>query len=96
MSRRALTLGCAPISQMEASMNPQLQGSRLDADHPETGVLIPRRFTHRRDTRLGRRAMAAARHRGRACTRATRSRRTVAIECGSNGRAERHPAKPST
>ena len=31
---------------MEASVDPQPPGSRLDADHPENGVLIPCRFTH--------------------------------------------------
>src|SRR3954465_7802852 len=35
----------APII-MEASVDPQPPGSRLDADHPENGVLIPRRNTH--------------------------------------------------
>lgn len=30
---------------MEASVDPQPPGSRLDADHPENGVLIPRRNT---------------------------------------------------
>src|SRR3954452_1156818 len=34
----------APII-MEASVDPQPPGSRLDADHPENGVLIPRRTT---------------------------------------------------
>src|SRR4051794_35344693 len=34
----------APII-MEASVDPQPPGSRLDADHPENGVLIPRRNT---------------------------------------------------
>ena len=33
---------------MEASVDPQPPGSRLDADHPENGVLIPRRNTGRR------------------------------------------------
>src|SRR6267154_2001598 len=37
----------APII-MEASVDPQPPGSRLDADHPENGVLIPRRNTHNR------------------------------------------------
>ena len=30
---------------MEASVDPQPPGSRLDADYPENGVLIPRRNT---------------------------------------------------
>jgi hypothetical protein len=30
---------------MEATVDPLSPGSRLDADHPENGVLIPRRFT---------------------------------------------------
>src|SRR5208282_4158584 len=30
---------------MEATMDPQPPGSRLDADHPENGVLIPCRNT---------------------------------------------------
>lgn len=30
---------------MEASVGPEPPGSRLDADHPENGVLIPRRNT---------------------------------------------------
>jgi hypothetical protein len=30
---------------MEAIVNPKPPGSRLDADHPENGVLIPRRNT---------------------------------------------------
>ncbi len=30
---------------MEASVDPQPPGSRLDADYPEHGVLIPRRNT---------------------------------------------------
>src|SRR4051794_8660027 len=32
---------------MEATVDPLSPGSRLDADHPENGVLIPRRFTCR-------------------------------------------------
>src|SRR5208283_34661 len=35
----------APISPMEAIVNPPSRGSRLDADHPQNGVLIPCRFT---------------------------------------------------
>jgi len=31
--------------KMEATVDPQPPGSRLDADHPENGVLIPRRNT---------------------------------------------------
>ena len=31
---------------MEAIVNPELPGSRLDADHPENGVLIPCLFTN--------------------------------------------------
>ena len=38
------------MSLMEANVKPPFRGSRLDADHPENGVLIPCRFTHR--TRL--------------------------------------------
>ncbi len=30
---------------MEATVDPPSPGSRLDADHPENGVLIPCRFT---------------------------------------------------
>ena len=30
---------------MEATVDPPSRGSRLDADHPLNGVLIPRRFT---------------------------------------------------
>jgi hypothetical protein len=30
---------------MEATVNPRHPGSRLDADHPENGVLIPCRIT---------------------------------------------------
>jgi len=30
---------------MEAMVNPTPPGARLDADHPENGVLIPRRNT---------------------------------------------------
>src|SRR5215469_12354997 len=33
------------MSPMEAIVNPPSQGSRLDADHPQNGVLIPCRFT---------------------------------------------------
>ena len=33
------------MSLMEATVNPPPRGSRLDADHPEYGVLIPRRLT---------------------------------------------------
>jgi hypothetical protein len=33
------------MSVMEATVDPLSPGSRLDADHPENGVLIPRRFT---------------------------------------------------
>ncbi len=33
------------MSPMEATVDPLLPGSRLDADHPENGVLIPRRST---------------------------------------------------
>src|SRR5881392_2884235 len=35
----------APVSPTEATVDPPSRGSRLDADHPEYGVLIPRRFT---------------------------------------------------
>src|SRR5437660_8379128 len=37
----------APVSPTEATVDPPSRGSRLDADHPENGVLIPRRFTER-------------------------------------------------
>src|SRR3954471_17020265 len=37
----------APVSPTEATVDPPSRGSRLDADHPENGVLIPRRFTDR-------------------------------------------------
>src|SRR5690348_14905584 len=40
----------APVSPTEATVDPPSRGSRLDADHPENGVLIPRRFTARRGT----------------------------------------------
>src|SRR3954462_5594653 len=54
----------APII-MEASVDPQPPGSRLDADHPENGVLIPRRTTIDgrllRRTRPGPRAAVARR-----------------------------------
>jgi len=30
---------------MEANVDPSIPGSRLDADHPEKGVLFARRFT---------------------------------------------------
>ena len=33
------------MSPMEATVDPLSRGSRLDADHPENGVLIPCRFT---------------------------------------------------
>jgi hypothetical protein len=33
------------MSAMEATVDPLSPGSRLDADHPENGVLIPCRFT---------------------------------------------------
>src|SRR3954454_14357303 len=33
------------MSIMKATVDPLSPGSRLDADHPENGVLIPRRFT---------------------------------------------------
>jgi hypothetical protein len=35
----------APASPTEATVDPPSRGARLDADHPENGVLIPRRFT---------------------------------------------------
>jgi hypothetical protein len=35
----------APVSPTEATVDPPSRGSRLDADHPENGVLIPCRFT---------------------------------------------------
>ena len=35
----------APVSPTEATVDPPSRGSRLDADHPENGVLIPYRFT---------------------------------------------------
>src|SRR5713226_5414104 len=35
----------APISPMEAIVNPPSRGFRLDADHPQNGGLIPCRFT---------------------------------------------------
>src|SRR5207253_847441 len=31
----------APVSPTEATVDPPSPGSRLDADHPENGVLIP-------------------------------------------------------
>jgi uncharacterized protein Yka (UPF0111/DUF47 family) len=33
------------MSPKEATVDPPSRGSRLDADHPENGVLIPCRFT---------------------------------------------------
>src|ERR1700720_1812823 len=36
----------APVSPTEATVDPPSRGSRLDADHPENGVLIPCRFRH--------------------------------------------------
>src|SRR6516164_10813364 len=35
----------APMFPMEATVDPSSPGSRLDADHPENGVLIPCLFT---------------------------------------------------
>src|SRR5207302_2939332 len=35
----------APVSPTEATVDPPSRGSRLDADHPENGVLIPCRST---------------------------------------------------
>src|SRR6266851_10498892 len=35
----------APMSPMEAIVNPPSRGSRLDADRPQNGGLIPCRFT---------------------------------------------------
>jgi hypothetical protein len=35
----------ATMFPMEAIVNPPSPGSRLDADHPRNGVLIPCRFT---------------------------------------------------
>src|SRR3954470_23561190 len=35
----------APVSPTEATVDPPSRGSRLDADHPANGVLIPCRFT---------------------------------------------------
>src|SRR5262249_14151306 len=35
----------APVSPTEATVDPLSRGSRLDADHPESGVLIPCVFT---------------------------------------------------
>src|SRR5437868_7255293 len=35
----------APMSPTEATVDPPSRGSRLDADHPENGVLIPCLFT---------------------------------------------------
>jgi hypothetical protein len=37
----------APVSPTEATVDPPSRGSRLDADHPENGVLIPCRLTTR-------------------------------------------------
>src|SRR5207302_3391946 len=37
----------APVCPTEATVDPPSRGSRLDADHPENGVLIPCRFTLR-------------------------------------------------
>jgi SAM-dependent methyltransferase len=37
------------MSLMEATVDPPSRGSRLDADHPLNGVLIPCRFTTRLD-----------------------------------------------
>jgi hypothetical protein len=34
------------MSPMEATVDPPSPGSRLDADHPKNGVLIPCLFTH--------------------------------------------------
>jgi hypothetical protein len=31
----------APVSPTEATVDPSSRGARLDADHPENGVLIP-------------------------------------------------------
>ncbi|HMK70413.1 MAG TPA: hypothetical protein VK442_05520 [Xanthobacteraceae bacterium] len=35
----------APVFPTKAIVNPPFRGSFLDADHPQNGVLIPRRFT---------------------------------------------------
>src|ERR1700730_9595500 len=43
----------APVSPTEATVDPLSRGSRLDADHPENGVLIPCRFTTCRPRREG-------------------------------------------
>src|SRR3954471_12217438 len=37
------------MSAIEANVDPSFPGSRLDADHPENGVLIPRRITAQND-----------------------------------------------
>src|SRR5260370_16507433 len=51
-ARRTLAIGStisipppATMFPMEAIVNPTSRGSRLDADHPRNGVLIPCRFT---------------------------------------------------
>ncbi len=46
----------APMSPMEATVDPSSRGSRLDADHPENGVLIPCVFTCARERTICRRA----------------------------------------
>jgi hypothetical protein len=38
----------APLSPAEATADPPSRASRLDADHPENGVLIPCQFSLRR------------------------------------------------
>ena len=40
------------MSPMEATVDPPSRGSRLDADHPENGVLIPCRFTGKLELRV--------------------------------------------
>src|SRR5689334_2109986 len=53
------------MSPMEAIVNPPFRGSLLDADHPQNGVLIPRRFTrHQGEGLITRPNFASARSMG--------------------------------
>jgi hypothetical protein len=67
------------MSVMEATVDPLSPGSRLDADHPENGVLIPCRFTVGADLVARFAVLAVAMQRDRAARRPEWSHAFLAV-----------------
>jgi hypothetical protein len=77
----------------EATVDPLSRGSRLDADHPENGVLIPCRFTAVRHSRAVQRLSSATRQAesrpGRIGSNKPRHEANGGAQCGKSARCVR-------